>query len=120
LLAVCLFTLTPVLALTNHNFSPDNLTKSSYSPSAVFNDSRIDYNVFENGMKGMRIHVNFEVTGLKGVDSKLVARVQTEDEDYLTSDSSYSNENGQLETSFSMKPGYATTVYEQCFCLTAS
>lgn len=112
LLAVCLLTLTPVPALTNHGFLPDGSIKSSYGPSAVFNNCWIDYNVTENGMKGMRIHVNFEVTGLKGVDSKLVARVQTEDEDYLTSDSSYSNENGELETSFSMKPGYLTTVYK--------
>ena len=112
LLAVCLLTLTPALALTNHDLSPDGSLNSSFNPSAVFNGCWIDYNVFENGMKGMRIHVNFEVTGLKGVDSKLVARVQTEDDEYLTSDSSYSNENGELETSFSMKPGYPTTVYK--------
>jgi len=112
--AVCLLTLTPVFALTNanHNLSLENSVKKSFSPSGVFKSCWIDYNITEGGQKGMRIHVNFEVNGLKGVDSKLVARVQSEDGDYLTSRSSYSNDDGQLETYFSMKPGYPTTVYE--------
>jgi hypothetical protein len=60
----------------------------------------------------MRVHVSFEVNGLKGVDSMITARVQKENGDYLTSSSSYSNDSGQLQTSFDMKPGYPTTVYE--------
>jgi hypothetical protein len=113
-LAVCLLTLAPAFALTNesHALSADNSMSNSFSPSAVFKSCWIDYNVNEGGRKGMRIHVNFEVTGLKGVDAKLVARVQTEDGDFLTTKSSYSNEEGQLETSYSIKPGYATAVYE--------
>ncbi len=112
--AVCLLTLTPALALTNetHVLSADNSPENSFDASAVFKSCWIDYNVNEGGRKGMRIHVKFEVSGLKGVDSKLVARVQTDDGEFLTSDSSYSNEEGQLETSYSINPGYATTVYE--------
>jgi hypothetical protein len=113
-LAVCFLTLTSAFAFTNanHNSLLENSIKKSFSPSGVFKSCWIDYNISEGGQKGMRIHVNFEVTGLKGVDSKLVARVQTEDGEYLTSNSSYSNDDGQLETYFSMKPGYPTTVYE--------
>jgi hypothetical protein len=113
-LAVCVLTLTPAFALTNetHALSPDNSINNSFAPSAVFKSCRVDYNVTEGGRKGMRIHVNFEVTGLKDVDSKLVARVQKDDGDFVTSDTSYSNNEGQLETSFSMKPGYPTSVYE--------
>src|SRR5215203_569826 len=113
-LAVCLLTLTPAFALTNenHDLSADNSSKTSFSPSAAFKNCWIEYNVTESGRKGMRVHVNFEVTGLKGVDAKLVARVQGEDGEFLGSDSSYSNGSGQLETSYSIKPGYATTVYE--------
>jgi hypothetical protein len=112
--AVCLLTLTPAFALTNanHVLPADNPATNSFSPSAVFKSCWIDYNVTDGGRKGMRIHVNFEVSGLKGVDAKLVARVQGEDGDFLTNASSYSNEEGQLETSYSIKPGYATTVYE--------
>jgi len=113
-LAVCLITLTSAFALTNanHNLSTNNSAINSYDPTAEFKSCWIDYNVTEGGRKGMRIHVNFEVTGLKGVDSKLVARVQKDDGDYLASSSSYSNGEGELETSYSMKPGYATTVFE--------
>lgn len=83
------------------------------SVSATVKRVWADFNVTEGGRKGIRVHVNFEVTGLKGVDSKLVARVQKTNGDYLTSRSaSYSNSDGQLEISFDMKPGYATTVYE--------
>ncbi|HEY0460271.1 MAG TPA: hypothetical protein VGC97_14120 [Pyrinomonadaceae bacterium] len=112
-LALCLLTLTSVFALTNadHNLA-DNKAVNSFDPSASFKSSWIDYNVTEGSRKGMRIHVNLEVTGLKGVDSKLVARVQNEDDDYLPSSSSYSNNEGQLETSYAIKPGYPTTAYE--------
>jgi hypothetical protein len=73
----------------------------------------VDYNITENGRKGMRIHVNFEVTGLKGVSSKLVARVQKENDTYLLNNrSGFSNRNGQLEVAFEMTPGYPTTVYK--------
>jgi len=112
--AVCLLTLTSAFALTNksHLLSADNSIKNSFNPSAEFKSCWVDYNVTENGRKGMRVHVNFEVTGLKGVDSKLVARVQSDNGDFLMSNSSYSNDEGQLETSYSIKPGYPTTVYE--------
>lgn len=112
--AVCLLTLTPAFALTNenHNLSSDNLVKKSFSPSAVVQKIWIDDNVTDGSRKGMRIHVSVEVTGLKGVDSKLVARVQKENGEFLPSSSSYSNGEGELETSYSIKPGYPTTVYE--------
>jgi hypothetical protein len=111
---VCLLTLTSAFALTNesHNSALLISSENSFEPSAVFKSCWVDYNVTEDSRKGMRIHVNFEVTGLKGVDSKLVARVQGEDGEYLGSNSSYSNDDGQLETSYSIKPGYPTTVFE--------
>src|SRR5215204_1473348 len=114
-LAVCLLTLTPAFALTNenHDLSDDNSSKTSFSPSAAFKNCWIEYNVTENGRKGMRVHVNFEVNGLKGVDAKLVARVKKDNDEFLTSTSpSYSNSSDQLEISYDIKPGYAVTVYE--------
>jgi hypothetical protein len=93
-------------------FTYDNAADDAET-NAVIKKVWVDYNVSEDRRKGMRIHVNFEVTGLKGVDSKLVVRVQKESGDFLTSSSpSYANDSGQLELSFSMKPGYPTTVYE--------
>ncbi len=115
IVAVCLITLTPAFALTNaaHNLSSNNAAKKLYTPSAVFTKAWIDYDITEGDEDGMRIHVKCEVTGLKGISSKIVARVQKENGDYLTTDNnSYSNNEGQLEASFDMKPGYPTTVYE--------
>jgi hypothetical protein len=87
--------------------------KNTSSVTAKSNRVWVDYNVTEGGKRGMRIHVNFEVTGLKGIDSKLTARVQKENGTFLTNSSSeYSNDDGQLAVSFAMKPGFPTTVYK--------
>lgn len=73
----------------------------------------VDYNVTRGGRKGMLIHVNFEVAGMKGVDSILALRVRKEDGDYLMSNNTgFSNDNGELEVTYSIKPGFETTVYE--------
>jgi hypothetical protein len=81
--------------------------------SAKVNRIWVDYNVTEGGKRGMRIHVNFEVTGLKGVESRLVARVQRENGNYLmNSNRDYRNGSGQLQVEFEMNPGYPTTVYK--------
>jgi hypothetical protein len=87
--------------------------RNSSSVTAKANRIWIDYNVTEGGVRGMRIHVNFEVTGLKGIDSKLTARVQKENGTFLTNgNNAYSNDEGQLAVSFDMKPGFPTTVYK--------
>jgi hypothetical protein len=102
--------------LTKKDFNYKQGNSVNRNPSSVtskVNRIWVDYNVTEEGRRGMRIHVNFEVTGLKDVDSKLVARVQKENGDYLLNNSSgFSNDTGQLEVAFEMKPGYATTVYK--------
>jgi len=92
----------------------DVVDRDKTSVSAKVTRIWVHYNVTESGRKGMRIHVNFEVTGLKGVDSKLVARVQKEEdgEYLLNSRSGFSNNSRQLEVAFDMKPGYPTTVYK--------
>lgn len=73
----------------------------------------VDYDVTENGRRGMRIHVNFTVRGLKGVESYLAIYFQYENGDKLTnSNASYSSKNGQLAVFKSLKPGYEPTVYE--------
>lgn len=112
--AVCLLTLTPALALTNQNhiLSSNETTENSYEPSAVFKSTRVEYNVTEGGRRGMRVLVTFDVSGLKGVDTKLIIRVQKEDGSFVMNQASYSNGEGQFEVSNSIKPGYPTTEYE--------
>lgn len=112
--AVCLLTLTPALALTNQNhiLSSNQALAAAFEPSAVFKSSRIEYNVTEDGRRGMRALVTFDVTGLKGVDTKLIIRVQKGDNSFVMNQASYSNSEGQFEASTSIKPGYPTTEYE--------
>jgi hypothetical protein len=86
--------------------NPDSVT-------ATVNRIWVDYNVTEGGKRGMRIHVNFEVTGLQGVGSRLYARVMKQNGDFLTnSNSLYSNKDGHLAVFFDMNPGFSTTVYK--------
>lgn len=91
----------------------DTVTRDSSAVTFKVTRVWVDYNVTEDSLRGMRIHVNFEVTGLKGVDSMVTARVQKTNSDYLlNSSSNLSNEDGQLQLKFEMKPGYDTTVYK--------
>jgi hypothetical protein len=86
--------------------------RDSSAVTATVNRVWIDYNVTQGGKRGMLIHVNFEVTGLKDIDSRLAVRVQKEDASYLTNSGVNSNDDGELQLAFEMKPGYPTTVYK--------
>jgi hypothetical protein len=73
----------------------------------------VDYDVTENGKRGMRIHVNFTVRGLKGVESYLAIYFERKNGDKLmNTNTAYSSKNGQLAVFKSLKPGYEPTVYE--------
>lgn len=73
----------------------------------------IDYNQTRNGRRGMLVHVNFEATGLKGVDAKMTVRIRDQGDEFLPSSSAgYSNKDGDFEVSYDIKPGYDPAVYE--------
>lgn len=96
----------------NYKLGGDVVANKS-SVSATVKKIWVDYDVTRNGKKGLLVHVNFEVTGLKGIASKLVARVQKENSEFLANNNAgYSNDSNQLEISSDMKPGYAIAVYE--------
>ncbi len=85
--------------------NPDNV-------SANLKRVWVDYNITQGGVRGMRVHLNFDVTGLQGIDSRLVFRIRKVGGEYLSnSTTSFSNTDGQFQTEYSMKPGYPTTVY---------
>jgi hypothetical protein len=102
--------------LTKKDFTYQTTRTVTRNPSAVtFTVNRVwvDYNVSEGSRRGMRVHVNFEVTGLKEIDSMVVARVQKEDGGYLkNSTSDFSNDNGELQIKYDIKPGFDTTVFK--------
>ena len=87
------------------------------TPDATFNRLWVDYDVNEGGQRGMRIHVNFRVTDMKGVDGRLAIYFQTKEGDYLlTTNSNYRSKDkdriGQVVVYYDIKPGYETTDYK--------
>ena len=89
------------------------VTRNPASVSFTVTRVWIDYNVTEGGRRGMRVHVNFEVTGLKDTDAMVIARVQKEDGSYLKSSTGgFSNDAGELRLKYDIKPGFDTAVFK--------
>jgi zinc-ribbon domain len=73
----------------------------------------VDYDVTENGKKGMRVHVKFTVHKLKGIDSYLAIFFAKENDDKLyTNNKTYRAKDGQVAAYFDMKPGFDDAIYE--------
>jgi uncharacterized protein YifE (UPF0438 family) len=86
---------------------------NSSAPNASMEKVWIDYDVTENGRKGMRIHVKFRVQNLKNVESDLRIRVARQNDALLKGVSAaYSNTDGELTVTRKLKPGFDATVYE--------
>ena len=73
----------------------------------------VDYDITQNGKRGMLIHVNFTVRGLKGVDSYLAIYFERKNGDkMMNTNPTYASKDGQLAVYKSLKPGFEPTVYE--------
>jgi hypothetical protein len=97
--------------LTNYNFEYTKPVTSGGTPAssatATFDKMWVDYDVTENGSKGMRIHVKFNVFNLKDVDSYLAIYFETKNGDKLTTtNTSYQSKSGQVAIYKSLTPGY--------------
>jgi hypothetical protein len=103
--------------LTNYDFeyhkpgSPADI-ESKTQATAKFDRIWVDYDVTENGEKGMRIHVKYSVQNMKGIDGYLAVYFEKKNGDKLLSDvSGYRSKNGQLAVYASISPAYADAVY---------
>ena len=93
--------------------------KSSETPKSTTNSNVttkfqkvwVDYNVTEDGENGMRIHVKFQVTNMKDVDSKVMVYFQEEDGTNLTGSGLYSSD-GKVAAKKELKPGFDVTEYK--------
>jgi hypothetical protein len=73
----------------------------------------VDYNVTEDGRKGMRIHTKFTVHKMKDVDSYLAIYFEKKNGDKLYStNKQYRSKDGQVALFKSLKPSYDDTAYE--------
>jgi len=92
---------------------PSESTKSTTDARAKFEKIWVDYNVTDEGEKGMRIHVKFEVFNLKEVDSKVIVYFQKEDgSEVRNSSTPYSTNDGRVAAVKEIKPGFDDTVYK--------
>lgn len=83
------------------------------APRATFNKIWVDYNITENGQKGMRIHTNFSVHNMKNVDSYLAIYFETRDGKRLKdiNQKLYSTD-GTVAVYRALKPGFDVTDYK--------
>ena len=92
------------------NSSNPNIT---LEPSATFQRMWIDYGVTEGGKTGIRIHTEFKVFNMKGVDGYLALYFQQRDGTPLKdSNGKFNSENDTVAAYKEIAPGFQTTVYE--------
>ena len=109
-----------ITKLTKYNFEytkPGNSTESRTGASASFDKISVDYDVYENGLKGMRIHVTFTVNQMKGQDCYILLTFEKKEGDkyyYMSArnNSDYSNIIGDLITYKKLTPCCDVTNYD--------
>ena len=72
----------------------------------------VDHNVHENGLKGIRIHVKFNVNNMKGKTGQVAAYFYFQEGKPLKDlDRNYRSSDGQVSVSEDFTPGYQGTLY---------
>lgn len=79
----------------------------------VFDEMWIDYDVTEDGKKGMRIHLKFSAKNMKGIDAFAAIYFEKKNGEKIEGlNSAYRSKNGQLAVYKSIKPAYDDAVYK--------
>ena len=80
---------------------------------AKFSKVWVDYNKTEDDELGMKVHLKFEVTKMKGVDSFAVIYFEKSDNTFLDDGiGEYRGKDGRVAAFKALKPGFDPTVYE--------
>jgi hypothetical protein len=80
--------------------------------TATFKDLWIDFDVYENSQKGMKIHAKLSVSSMKNIEGYLACYFEKKDGTRLTStNSTYRSKTGQLAVYKSITPAYDQTDY---------
>jgi hypothetical protein len=86
---------------------------SEMKADVTFEDMTVDYDVTENGKKGMRIHLKFSAINMKGVDAYAAVYIKKKNGDKIDGLSTeYRSKSGQLAVYKSIKPAYDEAVYK--------
>ncbi|HWR32527.1 MAG TPA: hypothetical protein VN451_03305, partial [Chitinophagaceae bacterium] len=79
----------------------------------IFDKLWIDYDVTEDGKKGMKIHLKFSIKNMKGMDAYAAVYFEKKNGEKIEGlNSTYRSKNGQLAIYKSIKPAYDEAVYK--------
>lgn len=93
--------------------TPTNTTNTTgTTPTATFDSMWVEYDVTEEGQRGMRIHAKFTVSNMKDVKSYLAFYFENENGTRLKSyDKKFESTANDVAVYRSMTPGFDRTVY---------
>jgi hypothetical protein len=103
-----------MLSLCSSLFLSANNSNKDFTPNATFDKLWIDYDVYDNGIKGMKIHVKFTAYQMKDIDGFLAIYFQTDDENSTwlkDKNSKYTSTDGDVAVYRSIKPQFDPAVY---------
>lgn len=103
-----------ILSLCSFLFLSANNSNKTFAPSAAFDKLWIDYDVFDNGIKGMKIHVKFTAYEMKDMDAYVAIYFQSDDENatwLMDKNSKYNSTDGYVAVYRSIKPQYDPAIY---------
>lgn len=104
---------TPKTSPTSETRKPTLPDEDDPTISVKFDGVTVDYNVEEDGKKGMRMRTTFTVTGMKGKDGYLAIHFQKRDGDPLPAKAGeYRDVKGNLAAFQTIKPDYDETLYK--------
>jgi hypothetical protein len=102
----------PVFTIEQPNMFTNNFIKPNTKITAAINKLWVEYDVSENNVKGMRIHVNFTVYNYKGRTGYCSAYFYKSDgtplKDY---NNAYNTSTGNVATSNTFVPSFDNTIY---------
>lgn len=87
---------------------------AAISPRATINSVTVDHNYYQNGVKGMKIHVSFDVVNAYRHDLSVVAwfsHNNSKGNKLMDRDGRYRTKDGQVSTSENACPGYENSTY---------
>lgn len=101
--------------LTKYDFEytkPTGTDDISTKPDAIFEDLWADYDVTQDGKKGMKIHVKFKVLNMKDVDGYIAVYFEKKNGTKINGvNSQFRSKSGQLAVYKGLKPTYKESIY---------
>lgn len=79
--------------------------------NVVFKKVWVDFDVYENNQKGMRVHIEFNINNFVNVDGDMVVRVLRDNKPVMANEQAYRSQGGDLAVYSAFKPAYDNTYY---------